>query len=203
MPTVNLAPVGVHLDDSVTRRLLTGDLLRGDTYLATGYFNLTDANMAALTAGRRRPVAVLCAHPTANGFLRARDLSGYIPAAYTYLLQRFHRALGRQSDVTLHEYQRPGWTFHSKGLWCHAAGEDTPSATVIGSSNFGYRSTYRDLESQVVMVTRHEPLRLALAEERRKLFLHSTPVDGSTFARPDRLVPLWVRFVSRLIRHFF
>ena len=67
----------------------------------------------------------------------------------------------------------------------------------------GYRSSYRDLESQVVVVTHNRALRHALTDERRKLYLHATPVDGSTFARPDRFVPRWVRLVSRLIRHFF
>ncbi|XP_043207294.1 CDP-diacylglycerol--glycerol-3-phosphate 3-phosphatidyltransferase, mitochondrial-like isoform X2 [Amphibalanus amphitrite] len=179
LPTVNLAPVGIDLDERVTRRLLRADLLKGDVHLATGYFNLTDANMAELSAGQPRPVSVLCAHPEANGFLRAGDVSGYIPAAYTYLLHRFHAALPTDSSVTLHEYRRPGWTFHS------------------------YRSSYRDLESQVVVVTKNAALRHALADERRKLYCHSQPVDGSTFARPDRFVPRWVRLVSRLIRHFF
>lgn len=70
-------------------------------------------------------------------------------------------------NISIHEFSRPGWTFHAKGLWV-----DTPcgtSVSLIGSSNYGYRSRDRDLESQLIVVTRDVRLRQLITEERRKV----------------------------------
>ncbi|CAJ0570714.1 unnamed protein product, partial [Mesorhabditis spiculigera] len=65
---------------------------------------------------------------------------------------------GRNSkrQIDLREYKRPGWTFHAKGLWMRDEGV---AATLIGSSNYGYRSVHRDLEAQVLLVTKNEKLK--------------------------------------------
>jgi len=63
------------------------------------------------------------------------------------------------------EYNRPYWTFHGKGLWATAAGGEV-GVTVVGSSNFGYRSAFRDFESQVILLTCNEGLRRRWEEER-------------------------------------
>ena len=67
----------------------------------------------------------------------------------------------------------------------------------------GYRSVYRDLESQLAIVTVNSSLRDQLDEERRNLFQSGEAVTSSTFKSPDRSVPLWVRFVIKVFRHFF
>ena len=67
----------------------------------------------------------------------------------------------------------------------------------------GYRSVYRDLEAQLAIVTMNPSLRDQLDEERRSLFQSAEAVTSSTFKRPDRNVPLWVRFVIKVFRHFF
>jgi|JI10StandDraft_1071094.scaffolds.fasta_scaffold827122_2 phosphatidylserine/phosphatidylglycerophosphate/cardiolipin synthase-like enzyme len=43
---------------------------------------------------------------------------------------------------------RPGWSFHSKGLWVVGPSE---AATMVGSGNWGARSAERDLELQAVL----------------------------------------------------
>jgi phosphatidylserine/phosphatidylglycerophosphate/cardiolipin synthase-like enzyme len=53
----------------------------------------------------------------------------------------------------------PGWTFHAKGIWYYLPGETLPSATLIGSPNFGFRSVEKDLEAQITIVTTNPELR--------------------------------------------
>lgn len=53
------------------------------------------------------------------------------------------------------EYLNSDWTYHSKGLWLLP--HDTTAALVtIGSPNFGMRSYFRDMESQLYMVSESE-----------------------------------------------
>ena len=41
--------------------------------------------------------------------------------------------------IRMFEYERPGWTFHAKGIWHYLPGQALPCATLVGSPNFGYR----------------------------------------------------------------
>ncbi len=41
-----------------------------------------------------------------------------------------------EERVALYEYKRKGWTYHAKGIWIYEEGSETPSMTVLGSSNF-------------------------------------------------------------------
>ncbi len=68
---------------------------------------------------------ILTSSPKANGFYGAKNMSGHLPDSYTYLESKLMKRLvkaGRQTDVQLFEYHRPGWTFHAKGrcsLWSY------------------------------------------------------------------------------------
>jgi CDP-diacylglycerol--glycerol-3-phosphate 3-phosphatidyltransferase len=73
-------------------------------------------------------------------------------------------------DVLLYFWERPDWTFHAKGIWLKQEDEEMNApngphkdgngdnskgevaAVVVGSSNFGYRSFYRDMESNLLLV---------------------------------------------------
>ena len=44
------------------------------------------------------------------------------------------------------------------GMWCYAPGDTLPSATIVGSSNFGIRSLNRDMEAQVTILTSNRSL---------------------------------------------
>ena|SRR6266511_3030792 len=52
------------------------------------------------------------------------------------------------------------------GLWCYIHEESWPSLTIIGSSNYGYRSTERDLEAQAILITNNIQLRKKIHEVR-------------------------------------
>lgn len=119
-------------------------------------------------------------------------MSGYIPHAYSKVLQDFFNRVNRhdqQHRIELYEYFRNDWTFHAKGLWISLAEylgqdkqarDDLPSLTMIGSPNFGnysalvlsnltypvtgVRSVVRDLESQLLIMTESDTLKQQLKQ---------------------------------------
>jgi CDP-diacylglycerol--glycerol-3-phosphate 3-phosphatidyltransferase len=193
-PRWQLGLLGVRADELALLALLRVQAPAGaeTLHLATGYFNLPAALQKALI-GRTPPAAtsvhVLTAHPEANGFLGARGIAGAIPLAYCCLEKRFYdaaAAAGRLMDdpegapggagVAIHEYRRPGWTFHAKGLWllpraCEdRGGGGARFTTVVGSSNYGERGLERDLELQVEFTSEDAELCARLVEERDALW---------------------------------
>uniref|UniRef100_A0A914HNJ4 CDP-diacylglycerol--glycerol-3-phosphate 3-phosphatidyltransferase n=1 Tax=Globodera rostochiensis TaxID=31243 RepID=A0A914HNJ4_GLORO len=192
--------------------------------LMTAYFNLSDTYADLILHKCRFPVNIVFASPKANGFLGADGLSGHIPSLYEHCALAFVRRTlqANQADrLAFAEWVRPGWTFHAKGLWVEerqqqqqqgsaADGAATAShccgrrvATVVGSSNFGFRSAQRDLEAQLLLVTDNEALKGRIAEEKNSLLAHAEVLDPSTFLRRDCLIPAWLKYCARLFRNFF
>ncbi|XP_029382939.1 CDP-diacylglycerol--glycerol-3-phosphate 3-phosphatidyltransferase, mitochondrial [Echeneis naucrates] len=204
-PLVQMKPLGIQVDEQVTQRLLMDAGPDSTVFLTSGYFNLTRAYMR-LVLGAGASYRILTASPEVNGFFGAKGVAGAIPAAYIHIARQFYNRvcqLGQQERVHLHEYHRPQWTFHAKGLWYYLQGQDRPCLTLIGSPNFGYRSVHRDLEAQIAIVTENEELQSQLQEEQEMLYQLSTEVSSSTFERPDRHVKLWVKLVTPFIKNFF
>ena len=161
--------------------VLSGGEQGGTFHFGSGYFNLTEDYCHKMMHNSTSDFRILMAHPTANGFLGARGPAGGIPHAYTAIARAFWGLLvsrGLQERLTMHEYERPGWTFHAKGLWYTAPGQTLPSLTMVGSPNFGYRSVERDLETQLVVLTRDPGLQGRLGEERDKLFQYGSRVTA-------------------------
>nr|XP_057924317.1 CDP-diacylglycerol--glycerol-3-phosphate 3-phosphatidyltransferase, mitochondrial isoform X2 [Doryrhamphus excisus] len=204
-PLVQMKPLGIQVDEQVTQRLLTEAAPDSTVFLTSGYFNLTRAYMR-LVLGTGATYRILTASPEVNGFFGAKGVAGAIPDAYTHIARQFYDQvcrLGQQERVRLHEYHRPRWTFHAKGLWYYLQGRDRPCLTLIGSPNFGYRSVHRDLEAQIAIVTENKQLQDQLQEEQEMLYRRSSEVSRSTFEQPDRHVKLWVQLVTPLIKNFF
>lgn len=57
-------------------------------------------------------------------------------------------------EPQLLEYSRPGWEYHAKGIWLRPPGALQPCLTAIGSPNYGHRSVLRDLEAQLLLLSR-------------------------------------------------
>ncbi|XP_062859071.1 CDP-diacylglycerol--glycerol-3-phosphate 3-phosphatidyltransferase, mitochondrial isoform X1 [Trichomycterus rosablanca] len=204
-PLVQMKPLGIQLDEEVTQRLLMGAGEDSIVYLTSGYFNLTQTYMR-LVLGAAADYRILMASPEVNGFFGAKGVAGAIPEAYIHLAHQFYDKvceLGQQGRVHLHEYHRPDWTFHAKGLWYYLKGDERPCLTLIGSPNFGYRSVHRDIEAQIAIVTENNQLQTQLQQEQEMLYQRSTEVSSSTFQQPDRYVKLWVKLVTPLIKNFF
>ena len=109
----------------------------------------------------------------------------------------------QQDRIRFWEYQKPGWTFHGKGLWAKLHEALVPQITMVGSSNFGNRSVYRDLEAQLTIVTTNERVSHQLNEEKRNIMEYSEKVDSNTYKDVERKVPLWVFLIRTFMRTFF
>ncbi|XP_022256654.1 CDP-diacylglycerol--glycerol-3-phosphate 3-phosphatidyltransferase, mitochondrial-like isoform X2 [Limulus polyphemus] len=205
-PLLQMYPLGVSQDEHVTEHLLvtvpSGSIIK----LASGYFNLTEKYEEIILQSSPAEFDLLVASPKVNGFYGAKGISGAIPDAYTHIAKKFYERVcdeHQERRIRLHEYDQENWTFHVKGLWVYYPGETLPSVTLIGSPNFGYRSVYRDLEAQVAIITSNENLRKQLHEEQQNLYERTSLVDQQTFKKPDRQIPLWVKFVTKFIKTYF
>ncbi|KAL6704577.1 CDP-diacylglycerol--glycerol-3-phosphate 3-phosphatidyltransferase [Coniothyrium glycines] len=217
-PVLSLVPL---LDTSTELPALTRILTRLSTppfahsswTFTAGYFNMTHSFRRLLLATRPRSGTVLTAHPHANGFFGSKGVSGMLPDAYTHLSRIFLQKVkhqGLSDSITLKEWKRGkvdeagGWTYHAKGLWVtfptKEAGEDDPSLTVIGSSNYTKRSYELDLEANVIIATSDAGLRKKLGEEVKWLREYAKSVDESEFEKPERKVSLSVKLSMWLVR---
>ncbi|KAI8044136.1 CDP-diacylglycerol--glycerol-3-phosphate 3-phosphatidyltransferase, mitochondrial [Drosophila gunungcola] len=202
-PLLEMGQIGIHHDSVVTKRLLSNCVSGSRLKLATGYFNLTQEYMDTLTHKCLAQCSILMAHPNANGFQGAKGPAGGIPAAYTLIAKSFYESLVRRKQnhrVNFFEYEKPGWTYHAKGLWYYLPEARLPNLTLIGSSNFGERSVNRDLETQVCLVTANKDLSQRLQAEADRLYDLSQTAEREIVQRP---VPRWVQAVVRIFRNFF
>ncbi len=118
--------------------------------LATGYFNLQKEFIDIINQNPNTLNAdFLTSSPRANGFYKAGAFKKYIPGMYR--ANELSVLKHSKSNVKIFEYENGEWTFHAKGAWFYEG--DTPSMTVIGSSNYSYRSNRRDTEAQLYMVS--------------------------------------------------
>ena len=204
-PCVQLGFAGIKQDEIVTEELLKSFVRPSHVCFTSGYFNITD-QYAELIAKGSASFDIFTASPEANGFLGAAGFSGYVPSMYICLVKKFYEILldsKRESAVQLWEYTRPNWTYHAKGLWFYEDPNSLPTLTMIGSPNYGYRSVYRDLEAQAVIVTSNQKLRHALHLEKCNINDYSTRVTADTFSHQRYFVHRWVKAVSSFIKHFF
>ncbi|KAH8331261.1 hypothetical protein KR067_013316, partial [Drosophila pandora] len=202
-PLLEMGQIGIHHDSVVTKRLLSNCVAGSRLKLATGYFNLTQEYMDTITHKCLAQCSILMAHPNANGFQGAKGVAGGIPAAYTLIAKSFYESLVRRQQnhrVNFFEYEKPGWTYHAKGLWYYLPEARLPNLTLIGSSNFGERSVNRDLETQVCLVTANKDLSQRLQAEADRLYDLAQTAEREIVQRP---VPRWVQAVVRIFRNFF
>lgn len=174
-----------------------------------GYFNPAPSLTKLLLSAESHNNTVITASPLANGFYKSPGVSGLLPDAYTLLARRFVHAVHkhqREDSTVLREWRKGtvgepgGWTYHAKGLWITLPGEETPSISLIGSSNYTKRSYSLDLEANALIVTENEGLKKRLAEEQQWLKEHTSIVTRDDFAKADRRVGLKVRIAMMIVQ---
>lgn len=133
-----------------------------EVHLSTGYFNpgeiINSINFKSLLAPSGR----------ANGFYAGRGVLSKVPEMYASIYRSY---LQEHSRTQLYLYERDGWSFHAKGIWIKY-----PQGLymhIIGSSNFNVRSSERDLEFQLVLLTSNTDLINMLEGEREQLWSSS------------------------------
>lgn len=223
-PTVQMGPLGIRQDELCILWLLENLPAQSCVHFASAYFNLTrEFEATLLQASLDKAFKILTAAPQANGFYGSGGISGLIPKAYSLLEKSFYERTRQQmsvdnvsfavkdSDVEammkekcgiqIFEYKKQGWTFHAKGLWCYLPSDGClPSMTLIGSSNFGFRSRQRDLEAQLYLITLEPSLRSKLQQETDFLFLNGEQVNPAIFLEPDRSGGPVSQFAAQLVR---
>jgi len=206
VPLVQAGSLGVTQDEKFTLKFLdTFSRPQDVLHLASGYFNLTQQHMAAVTRSSAT-VKILTASPRANGFFGSRGVSQFVPDGYTCMERKFLKEIskkGREDAVSMHEYFRPGWTFHGKGLWYSEGKDQPPCMTFVGSPNYGQRSSHRDVEAQVMVVTADKDLQERLAKERDSLYQQSSPVTYKDLEKGDRKTPLYLRGAAWVLMPYF
>jgi CDP-diacylglycerol--glycerol-3-phosphate 3-phosphatidyltransferase len=189
--------------------------------LAAAYLNPTDQLLSILVDDAAHAVHLLTAGYVSHGF-RPKPSSStssqkgarYIPAVFDTLSRRafeFLQQSGLQS-CSLWFYQRPDWTFHSKGLWLtvgnksvEATISDASSLAVVthGSGNYGSRSTYRDMESNLIIILKDSDgaakAKQMFAEEWNDFCRHIGPADRE----PVRPLPTHLHSILPWLRSFF
>ncbi|KAH7295162.1 hypothetical protein KP509_27G035600 [Ceratopteris richardii] len=219
-PTIQIGSLGIYQDELCILWMLENLPARSCVHFASAYLNLTKEFQAALIQGSiNKCFKIITASPQANGFYGSRGISGLIPKAYSLLEKDFyeqtcknaaekvfeqcslHSSSNCKCGVRLFEYKKPGWTFHAKGMWCYLPdGINLPNMTLIGSSNFGFRSRQRDIEAQLFVVTVEPGLRKRLQEETDSLFSYGHEVHRTVFLDPDRYGGRMSSFAAQLVR---
>ena len=134
-----------------------------DLFLTSGYVNFPSEVVDLLTAFHGK-LNFLFAAPQANSFFHDPSFASVIPALYNILqCDLFHRCTEKRADVRFLEYLNKDWTYHAKGLWLFGR-KGNDAVVTIGSPNFGMRSYFRDMESQLYMVSESERYILAKGE---------------------------------------
>ncbi|KAF5366860.1 hypothetical protein D9757_011923 [Collybiopsis confluens] len=93
----------------------------------SGYFSLYKPYQQLILGTPAVGVKIVCSSPKANGFFGSKGISGRIPEGYTFLEQKFMKAVRKtarnfarigflvQGNVELREWEKEGWTYHAKG----------------------------------------------------------------------------------------
>ncbi|KAJ2745950.1 CDP-diacylglycerol--glycerol-3-phosphate 3-phosphatidyltransferase [Coemansia sp. BCRC 34301] len=201
IPTVQMSQLGITQDEEHMREFfhLTDSYARLHgcrNLMASAYFNFSDFHKHSVLQNAAR-WNLLVASPQANGFYTASGISRYIPDMYSIIEHEFLKAarLGGRSDIAVEEYGRDQWTFHGKGVWCYLD-QKLPQLTMIGSPNYGYRSIYCDLETQITLIpgtlASHKQLQADLHQEALSLLSHSKMVTEVGLGQRIRESPLWL-----------
>lgn len=182
-PLIQINDCGIRTEELVTEKLFKCSPISSHIYLAVGYFNLTNNYIDFIVKHSAANFKILLSSPEANGFFGSAGFSGNIPAIYSYLEEEFFNFFTNSNQdkrISLHEYKRDKWSiiyfiysscllyclflinfyflaYHAKGLWYYSPKpEKRPCFTIIGSSNYGYRSMYRDVEAQILIKSKDE-----------------------------------------------
>lgn len=135
-------------------------------YLSSGYFNpFLDLKLDS----------VLVPSEEANGFYQGSGLLKYVPQLYSAILRRF---AGAHSDCDYRLYNRLDWSFHAKGVWVENLNDIY--VHLIGSSNYNWRSSTRDFETQFAIITNNPELIQKIRAERESLWQQSTQLENNS-----------------------
>lgn len=174
---------------SILRLLSYLDSSQIKWWFTAGYFNMLPQIQERLLNGHAEGT-VITASAKANSFYKSPGVSYYIPEAYLLIAKKFLEEIkrrGKENLIHLYEWKKGvvntigGWSYHAKGLWITVPGENEPSITVIGSSNYTKRAYSLDLESNAIILTKDEDLKRQMKAEIENLMTFADPLTLDDF----------------------
>lgn len=180
--------LGIHQE----QQLLEGFLARPDGHLEihTPYVNFPPFYVEALKKRLKTHVSaktrLVCPSGDSHSFTTGRGPKALVPSAYMYMERKIVDQLRQAGPLELRHYHRPGWVFHSKGMW---RWDDHETSTIIGSSSFGGRSVWRDFDLSFLLTTNDERLRQQIAQE-TSLIERFAPAERHVQRVYQRVMPL-------------
>lgn len=167
--------------------------------LATGYLNLQkELVKEVIKADTPGKVQILTSSPRANGFYKAGFVKKYIPGIYRVNEEKLLAKTKTPGSLQIFEYENSDWTYHAKGAWVYE--DEKVTLSVIGSSNFSYRSNRRDTECQLYILPECKDLQKRLDDESKFLFSNGREVDIKT-VRNDGVDK--IKWSERLLNRLF
>ena len=97
----------------------------------------------------------------------------------------------QNKNVNIFEYFRGEWTFHTKGIWFYENQEETPSLTIIGSSNYSQRSYKRDNEIQFYIYSVCPKFKERLQKENVKQFQNAQKISLNEIKSDEEIKLKW------------
>ena len=191
-PSFQISLIDYRAEEKLISQLLnyifTADpLLQFELTFATGYFNPSDSLFTQLLKiPNNVHLKIMTAGPSANSFFRAKGVKGLVPSMYRCVLSQWINAFSKHNNVQFYEFQKPGATYHGKGVWLKCLNNpQTEYLTIYGSSNYSNRSYQRDLESQFYLVT-NDPDKIALFEQEREDLMRHCHIVTAEIIAADR-----------------
>ncbi|RLV92792.1 CDP-diacylglycerol-glycerol-3-phosphate 3-phosphatidyltransferase [Spathaspora sp. JA1] len=198
-PVSQFTPLFPHNQDmssekpAILRILTYLDSTKIKWWFTAGYFNMLPEIQHRLLNGKAQG-SVITASPKANSFYKSPGVSYYLPQAYLLFTKQFLDQVKQlRSSITVYEWENGevntpnGWSYHAKGLWVSIPEEVNPSITIIGSSNYTKRAYSSDLESNAIIITKSEKLKLKMKQEIDNLMKHTKELTLEDFQ--PRVIP--------------
>lgn len=198
---------------AILRMLSVLDNKNSKFVITAGYFNVHPSIRNKIIHSQSIDGKIITASPESNSFYKSKGISYYLPDAYVYNCQLFLQELENKSEkgldiknrIKMLEWQNgivntpEGWSYHAKGMWINLPNEETPSMTIIGSSNYTKRAYGLDLETNAMIITKDEELKQAMKEEVDNLLQHTEEVKLKDFTEGKRQVSFGVKLATNIL----
>lgn len=179
VPLIQHSSVGVINEMEETLGLLTHSYWK-DIILSSPYCSYTPAIVSALRHASHNgaSICILTSSREAHGFHGATGFKALIPELHDISLAHLMHSLRDLPNVQTMVYNRPGWSFHAKGMWCFPQDKNSPVVSYVGSSNGGYRSWARDFELGFFVSSSNRKLQNSLISELNFVKSHCTSITS-------------------------
>jgi CDP-diacylglycerol--glycerol-3-phosphate 3-phosphatidyltransferase len=199
--------IGIESEREYLLRAVTSRLVGRDMTISSPYGNYTREFVDRLR-GRvhlGNPIKFYFPSENSHGFKGAKGFKALVPELHKISICELMKSLTEDSDVKIFLFDRPNWTFHSKGVWFlpRESIERNCAFVYIGSSNGSVRSWQRDFELGFMMTTNNNALVNLFKAEVEAIQMYSRPVGAQdTLLKTIRWYGLKKTILHRMLKSF-